>query len=236
MCRKCSRGFTLIELLVVIAIIALLMGILLPALSRAKKQGQAVRCLSNLKQIGVAAYLYAQDYNMKIPRDETHGHWMVLFAPYVGGRSNKVLEWTEVDIYNCPTYPDKEQTVDYCINAWDPKEDKELRRATKLDDFQRPGQTIYIADYAYHQAQPPVQIVRKDDDRAQLHLKLRWMDVYARNHLPSAAENTRRVARERHGKFTNCLYADGHSDKVNSMDITPWDWGLPRSEQDNPTP
>ena len=227
-------GFTLIELLVVIAIIAMLMAILLPALNRAKKQGQAVRCLSNLKQIGVAAYLYAQDYNMMIPRDEMHGHWMVLFTPYVGGKSNKVLEWTEVDIYNCPSYPEKEQIVDYCNNAWDPKEDKELRRATRLDDFKRPGQTIYVSDYEYIATAPHIQVVYRNDDRTQLHLKLRWMDVYAKDHLPSGGDTTRRVARERHGRFTNCLYADGHSDKVNSTDMTPWDWGLPRSEQDNP--
>ena len=229
--KERSRGFTLIELLVVIAVIALLMGILLPALGKAKKQGQAVRCLSNLKQIGVATYLYAQDNETMIPRDETDGHWMVLFMPYVGGQSNEVLNYYELDIYDCPNYPDREQTVDYCMNAWDPKKNKELRRATKLDEFKRPGQTIYIADYAYIADAPQIQIIRKDEDRGQLHLKLRWLDVYAANQLPSGTDQTRRVARERHGKNTNCLFADGHAEKRNSMDMTPWDWGLPRTDQ-----
>jgi type II secretory pathway pseudopilin PulG len=49
--------------LVVIAIIALLLAILMPALSRAKEQGKKTRCLANLKQIGLAMHAYAGDYN-----------------------------------------------------------------------------------------------------------------------------------------------------------------------------
>ena len=60
-------GFTLIELLVVIAIIALLMGVLIPALSRARKQARGAVCMAALKQWGMCYQLYATDYDSKLP-------------------------------------------------------------------------------------------------------------------------------------------------------------------------
>jgi len=81
------RGFTLIELLVVIAIIALLMGVLLPSLGRARQQARKVACLSNMRQMGVALSAYLIDSDYRLPPSscrcqDPNEHWLCVLTDY----------------------------------------------------------------------------------------------------------------------------------------------------------
>lgn len=94
-----SKGFTLIELLVVIGIIALLIGLLLPALGAAREAGRQLRCLTNMKAFGTATILYAQDYKDKVwPAVPRNAAGVVTWPADPGGTAGdaNVFLWAQV--------------------------------------------------------------------------------------------------------------------------------------------
>ena len=98
---RTKRAFTLIELLVVIAVIALLMAILMPALQRAKEMGKRMACANNLRNMGLANVLYA---------DDSDGWYVpIIYRPKGGGSTTRSAGPTTSSFENWSGYPYKDK-------------------------------------------------------------------------------------------------------------------------------
>jgi len=158
------RGFTLIELLVVISIIALLIGILLPALGEARRSGRLAVSSSNLKQLGVATAGYAADYKDRIPAFTWTGGESYLYASAGGGESVVTPD------------NDLEAAVFQAVDI--------IRRRADRPDFSEPSNWIPHVLYThlvlqdYLAARLPEKLVVNPEDRNRLNWQIDPQDKF----------------------------------------------------------
>lgn len=200
------RAFTLIELLVAIAILAILAAILFPVFARAREKARQAVCGSNLRQIGMALVLYAQDCDECLPvaaLDAGSGN-----ATYPDGTAGRYYLWhhqitpyaKNVQVFDCPSAPASSRyRGGYgSHNAYG---GNQLIWQRALCVMNHPSELILVMDGGWARG-PSLDVDHWTDDPYYL---LDWDDLTN----DTSGDDSNSPA-PRHNRHTNCVFADGH--------------------------
>ncbi len=216
-----QTAFTLIELLIVIAIIAILAALLLPALGRAKELAKSIQCRNQMRQIGLATRLYADDNSDLFPRSQHSAFasrqlvWERALAPWLGGRNTDTVTLTNLlnGIYHCPSDTKPAPRLSYGLNVYFELEaDAGFAACHTVSKVPKPTTTIAFTELA--ETNPSDHVMPQD-----------WTSTL------DAADD---VASTRHRQKSNFAFVDGHSESLplprtfNPPHTDLWNPSLPR--------
>jgi prepilin-type N-terminal cleavage/methylation domain-containing protein len=189
------KNFTLIELLVVIAIIAILAGMLLPALNKARMSASGSSCLSNLNQVNLMMAQYVMDFKGYYPKAENAPLW-----GEPGGWTNqlRITANAQKKIFKCPAA--RERNFSYALNCRQLYEKYNSFWAWNDSDFAK-SKTSTSRIVLVEETDNSIGFNKDDSDQ----------DNYTTSTTPSN--------RERHGNFS-LMFVDGHGESVQYFDAT----------------
>jgi prepilin-type N-terminal cleavage/methylation domain-containing protein/prepilin-type processing-associated H-X9-DG protein len=234
--RRHARGFTLIELLVVIAIIAILAAILFPVFARAREAARGTSCRSNLRQIGAAMMMYAQDYDEMLFPYRTRARNPFAGQPGVSAFAanrtffNHLLDpyIKNAGVWKCPSNPNAWVNIDTANLDTEPAFQsyggQNSYAANALYCFpadlglpmaamNAPADTVVLVDGSYYGASFLGQTANTSSEYPSYWKNLgnsylfRWRG--GARAVPSD-EEAESLIKGRHAEMLNCLFADGH--------------------------
>ncbi len=243
-------GFTLIEILVVIGVIALLIGLLLPAMKGARTAARTAVCLSNQRQIGVGLTMYADTYREFTPRESGFSEprvpptpierfyppWAYVLRPFLDDRAPTTDPQVDMsggigdlfvfaNYYQDPARTKDRHNIHYVNNGISFRApglvNDFAKRPTKMSKYLRPHETLYLSCFT----DDPTQ-VHANEWYAAGTTNWRIAVAYDMHHASNVTggvqtpQGSQRIAPNRHEKGANAVYLDGHAVLVSAREIT----------------